>query len=102
MISKEKWPKNQTHFQMIDHMEKILENQNKWLYSNKLAEKISEQYDGISRPTARAYLSTYRDYLTEQEPFTAEELPDGTSGVTTVYWKHDNQEVHGKVKPSDD
>lgn len=102
MMTEKQWPKNQTHFQMIEHMDEILQNQDKWIYSNKLAEKIGENYEGISTSTARAYLSTYRDYLTSDEPFTADERPDGTSGHTTVYWKHEDNDVEGMVTPHEE
>jgi len=86
---------------MIEYMEEVLKNQEKWVYSNKLAEEISEKYEGISQSTVKSYLSTYREYLTTQEPFTADEKGDGTSGHLTVYWKHNENKVNGKITPHD-
>lgn len=96
------WPNNQSHFQMIESMEQVLRDQDKWVCSSKLAEYIGREMDGGSESTAKTRLSEHREYLVEEEPFVRKPLPDGTPGKTTIYWRHEDNSVDGKVTPNNE
>lgn len=87
------WPKNATHFNMIDEMEEVLKDEdnldeNGEIRTPELAEKIGAK-ESVSASTARSYLSTHHEYLTENEPFSRRQRPDGTAGTTTFFWSLD-------------
>lgn len=93
MAKTHSWPKNTTHFKMIDEMQEILKeednlDENGEIPNPELARKIGAK-DSVSSSTARSYLSTHHEYLTEKEPFTRRQKPDGTAGTTTYFWSLD-------------
>lgn len=86
---------------MIDTMDEILQNRenlddDQEISQPDLSDKIGETCENISQGTAKSYLSTYRHYLTEDEPFSRTTKPDGTAGRTTVFWSHDEVKNSGE------
>ena len=82
---KQDWPTNQTHHSFIDTIEEILKEDGE-MSRNELAEKVGNAEVDVAEATAKAYLSTNREYLDRNEDLSSREKPDGSPGHTTVYW----------------
>lgn len=90
MTTRKEWPKNKTHFNMIDDIKEVLQNEENLdedgeISQANLARKVGEK-ETVTAGTASSYLSTHNQYLTEKEPFSRRKKPDGTPGSTTCYW----------------
>lgn len=84
---REEWPRNPTHHSFIDTIKEILKEEGE-LSRNELAEKVGNAEVDVAEATAKAYLSTNREYLDSEDKLSSREKPDGSPGHTTVYWSY--------------
>jgi len=69
-----------------EDLEKILEDSEKPLSRQDLAERIAEK-GRVSESQSKAWLSTYRRQIESILDIESEEDLDGTPGNMTVYWR---------------
>jgi hypothetical protein len=84
---KKEWPRNPTHNRFIDTIKEILKEEGE-ISRNELAEKVGNSEVDVAEATAKAYLSTNRQYLDSEDNLSSREKPDGSPGHTTVYWSY--------------
>lgn len=79
-------PTTQGEKNTIDAAKQVLQNQdNHWTSRQQLATQIEQEIGNVSETSAKAHLSTFRNYL-EQNGFETKEKAE-PRGTPTVYWR---------------